>query len=163
MEKEQLSMQQAYTLMDASTFAYLVYDPVNNCIGTIGSVSGINEDNPYHSWQVIEADGKKFIYNVGAKKFVVTSANGIFSLTGTPTSIEMENGENGIIIGAQTNKQWALVSNERISAEQVIIDGIDEIPTDLQESSILYDLNGRQVQHPSKGIYIRNGKKVLLK
>ena len=26
-----------------------------------------------------------------------------------------------------------------------------------------YDLSGRKVKHPSKGIYIRNGKKVALK
>ncbi len=117
MAEEQLSMLQAYTLMDASTFAYSVYDPVNNCIGTIASVSGIDENNPNHSWQVIEADGSRYLYNVGAKKFVVVSANDSFALTDTPTSINMENGENGIIIGAQTTKQWALVNNERLSAE----------------------------------------------
>ena len=160
--EEQVSMQQAYTLMDANSFTYSVYDPVNNCIGNLSSV-GINEDNPNHSWQVIEANGNHYLYNVGAKKFVVASANGSFALSVTPTSINMENGDNGIIIGTQTTKQWALVTNERLSAEQAIIDGIDEIPTDLQGNSILYDLNGRQVQHPSKGIYIRNGKKVLVK
>ena len=47
--EEHVSMQQAYTLMDANTFTYSVYDPVNNCIGTL-SVNGIDENNPNHSW-----------------------------------------------------------------------------------------------------------------
>lgn len=147
--EEQLSMQQAYTLMDAGTFTYSVYDPVNDCIGTINSV-GIDENNPNHSWQVIEADGSHYLYNIGAKKFVVSSGNGSFSLSDTPTSIDMENGENGIIIGAQPAKQWALVTNERMNVEEAIIDGIDDISTSMQPGASYYDLNGRKLAEPQK-------------
>lgn len=149
--EEQLSTQQAYTMMNANTFEYSVYDPVNNCIGTISSV-GVDENNPNHNWQVINVNGSRCLYNIGAKKFV-KSANGSLVLSSAATPIEMENGDNGIIIGAQTSKQWALVNNERMNVEQAVINGIDEIPTDLQERNILYDLNGRRVQHPTKGIY----------
>ena len=166
-EEEQLSMQQAYTLMDAGTFAYSVYDPVNDCIGTINSV-GIDENNPNHSWQVIEADGGHYLYNVGAKKFVVSSGNGSFTLSDTPTSIDMENGDNGIIIGAQPAKQWALVTNERMSAEQAIIDGIDDISTVSQPNASYYDIQGRKLFAPQKGINIirhsdGTSRKVLIK
>ena len=166
MEEEQLSMQQAYTMMDAGTFAYSVYDPVNDCIGTISSV-GIDENNPNHSWQVIEADGSHYLYNVGAKKFVVASANG-YALSESPTPIEMSNGDNGIIIGSQSDKQWALVTNERMNAEQAIIDGIDDIPTSLQSGASYYDLQGRRIGNRNRGVNIirysdGTSRKVLLK
>lgn len=150
--EEQVSMQQAYTLMDTSTFAYTVYDPVNNCIGTINSVSGIDENNPNHSWQVIEADGEQYLYNVGAKKFVVSSSDGSFMLSSTPSSIEMENGSKGIIIGTQKSRQWALVSNDRLSAEQAIITGVS--PFGGTEKGAAYDLSGRKLDKPQKGINI---------
>ena len=171
--EEQVSMQQAYTLMDANTFAYSVYDPVNDCIGTISSV-GINEDNPNHSWQVIEAEGNRYLYNMGAKKFVVASANGTYTLTDEPTSINMADGDNGIIIGTQTSKQWALVSDESLSVEQAIIDGINEIKdfNDLRDLKDFKDSwftpDGKMLSKPQKGLnIIRNSdgaaRKVLLK
>ena len=80
----------------------------------------------------------------------------------------MENGDIGIIIGAQSSKQWALVSNERMNVEQAVITGIDKIPSDLQESNILHDLNGRKLTVQQKGInIIRNSdgatRKVIIK
>lgn len=145
---EQLSMQQAYTMMDANTFSYSVFDPVNNCIGTINSVSGIDENNPNHCWQVIEAEGSRYLYNVGAKKFVMASADGSYALSDVAASIDMENGEDGIIIGTQTARQWALVSNERMIVEQTVIDGIESLipdPSSVGEGSC-YDLQGRLIE-----------------
>ena len=140
--------------MDAGTFTYSVYDPVNDCIGTINSV-GIDENNPNHCWQVIDADGNRYLYNLGAKKFVVSSGNGSFSLSDTPTSIDMENGDNGIIIGAQPAKQWALVTNEHMNAEQAIIDDIKEIesftPALSNGEKDWYDLNGRKINSLPSG------------
>ena len=162
MAEEEVSMQQAYTLMDANTFAYSVYDPVNDCIGTINSVSGIDENNPNHSWQVIEADGKQYLYNVGAKKFVVSSANGSYTLSDEATPINMEDGENGIILGTQTAKQWALVSNERMSVEQAVITGVSPIG-ETEEGAAIYNLSGQRLQKMQKGINIVGGRKVLIK
>lgn len=152
MTEEQLNTQQVYTLMNANTFTYSVYDPVNDCINAISSV-GIDENNPNHNWQVIDFNGSRCLYNIGAKKFV-KSVNGSLVLSGFPIPIEMKNGDNGIIIGEQTSKQWALVNNESMNVEQAIITGIDEISTDLQNSNILYDLNGRKLSSPQKGINI---------
>ena len=148
--EEQVSMQQAYTLMDASTFAYSVYDPVNNCIGTL-SVNGIDENNPNHSWQVIEAEGNRYLYNMGAKKFVVASANGSYTLSDEPTSINMADGDNGIILGTQTAKQWALVNNEHLSVNQAVIDGISLTPALSEGEGEWYDLSGRQVNSLPSG------------
>ena len=159
--EEQVSEQQAYTLMDANTFAYSVYDPVNDCIGTL-SVNGIDENNPNHSWQVIEADGKQFLYNLGAKKFVVSSANGSYSLSDEATPINMEDGENGIIIGTQASKQWALVSNESMSVEQAIITGVSPL-RETEEGAAIYNLSGQRLNKMQRGINIVGGRKVLVK
>ena len=59
--------RQPVMLMDTRTFAYSVYDPVNGKIGSINQV-GIDENNFYHRWQMIEMDGNSFLYNIGAKK-----------------------------------------------------------------------------------------------
>lgn len=153
--EEQLSMQQAYTMMDANTFTYSVFDPVNDCIGTINSVSGIDENNPNHCWQVIEVEGSHYLYNVGAKKFVVVADDGSYALSDEATSIDMKDGEDGIVIGAQTARQWALVSNEHLSAEQAIIDGIESpLLTSPVGEGHVYDLSGRKIDKMQKGVNI---------
>ena len=165
--EEQVAMQQAYTLMDAETFTYSVYDPVNNCIGTIKSVSAIDENNPNHSWQIITDGSRQYLYNLGAKKFATNGADGRLVLTAEPTPIDMKNGDNGIVLGSQAARQWALVGNDRLSVEQDIITGIDEIANTQQGESISYDLQGRRIGKPQQGInIIRNAdgttKKVLI-
>ena len=41
--------------------------------------------------------------------------------------------------------------------------GIREVKVDNPNADVYYDLNGVRVDHPKKGIYIRNGKKVVVK
>lgn len=41
--------------------------------------------------------------------------------------------------------------------------GIGSIAGEPNTTSILYDLSGRRVSSPRKGIYIQNGKKYLMK
>ena len=46
----------------------------------------------------------------------------------------------------------------------IIVDaGIEDITTGKQSSSDYYDLQGRKVKSPTKGLYIKDGKKVLIK
>ncbi len=158
--EEEVSEQQAYTLMDANTFVYSVYDPVNDCIGTINSAGSINEDNPNHSWQMIEAGGAHYLYNIGAKKYVRRNGNG-YELTDTPTAIDVEDGENGLILGAQTDKQWALVSNESMSVNQAIITGVPSMEDGSKtEEGAIYNLAGQRLSKMQKGINIVGGKKI---
>ena len=108
---------------------------------------------------------------MGAKKFVASSANGSYTLTDEPTSINMADGDNGIIIGTQTSKQWALVSNESMSVEQAIIDGINEIKNEelrMKNEGEWYSLDGKKLNKPQKGINILRysdgtSKKLLVK
>lgn len=41
--------------------------------------------------------------------------------------------------------------------------GITCIKDDKVESVTYYDLNGRRIDHPAKGVYVKNGKKVVVK
>ena len=50
--------------------------------------------------------------------------------------------------------------------EEGTADGIDEVTTTTVETAtnaVYYDLQGRRVDHPVRGIYIVNGKKVIIK
>ena len=151
--ENQVSEQLVYTLMDARSFEYSVYDPINDCVGTLKSVAGINEDNPNHSWQIIEASGSKYLYNLGAKKYVYNGLKGL-ELSESPIPIEMKDGENGIIFGGQTEKQWALVTNESMNMDKAIITSIIPLLPIQNTNNLYFDLNGRKQYQPQKGINI---------
>ncbi len=151
LEEEQLSVKQAYALMETGTFAYSVYDPVNECISTL---SRIDENNPNHCWQVIDVEGQHYLYNLGAKKFVATSDSNL-SLTDNAKPIGMDNGMDGIIIDERQERQWAFVKNEHMNTEGNIADAVELIEAAVvskQESC--YDLQGRQHDKQQKGINI---------
>ena len=60
-----------------------------------------------------------------------------------------------------TGVQNATISNELlIKAEGAT--GIDAIRRETENGKV-YDLNGRQVKNPRKGLYIINGRKVIVK
>ena len=160
--ENQVSEQLVYTLMDANTFEYSVYDPVNDCIGTIRSVAGINEDNPNHNWQVMKYGQEQYLYNIGAKKYAIKGKRGL-ELSNIPTPIEMRNGESGIIFGGQKFQQWALVANESMNNDKAIITGITPLLPKQDTNNLYYDLSGRQLSAPQKGLNVVNGRKVLIK
>ncbi|MBQ2123519.1 MAG: hypothetical protein II200_05985, partial [Bacteroidaceae bacterium] len=41
--------------------------------------------------------------------------------------------------------------------------GIDDITSNVHQQSEIFDLHGRRVNNPGKGLYIVNGKKVMIK
>lgn len=45
----------------------------------------------------------------------------------------------------------------------LVDDGIEDITTGKQSSNAFYDLQGRKVKSPTKGLFIKDGKKVLIK
>ena len=50
-----------------------------------------------------------------------------------------------------------------VTVESKVVDGIDNSEIINHKSEIIYDLTGRRVTHPTKGIYIVGGKKVVIK
>lgn len=53
--------------------------------------------------------------------------------------------------------------NVRMWFEDEEATGIDEINTNRPDSDTIYDMQGRRVKNPSKGMYIVNGKKMIIK
>lgn len=105
-KQEQLSTRQTYLLMDANTFAYTVYDSASDDLATVNSISSTNNNDPNHCWQMIEADGKHLLYNIGAKRYLKKAGND-FALTDNPEPIDVEDYDNGIALGGQLSRQWA--------------------------------------------------------
>ena len=67
------------------------------------------------------------------------------------------------------NKCYLAVSSSapavlKIVTEEEYVTGIEEVAApDKKGEKVIYDLQGRRVQAPSKGLYIVNGKKVVIK
>ena len=155
-----------YTLMDVKTFNYATYDAENKNVKMVAA-SEVNEKDPNHCWQTVEVSGLKFLYNIGGKKFAVPTTEGsAFRLSENVGSISMENGDDGIILGGNSNWQWALVIDENMDAdmslEETVVTGVEEINVDSNNAGPIYDLNGRRITNPTKGIYIRDRKKVVM-
>ena len=81
----------------------------------------------------------------------------VYSMTNTAFGVNGDNLFNIFINGGQR----ATISNELlIKAGNTT--GIDAIRKEAEDGKV-YDLNGRQVNSPRKGVYIINGRKVLVK
>ena len=67
------------------------------------------------------------------------------------------------VTGTAAN-QWVVFDNFRLTYYGPKTVGISELTSDKsQNAKAIYNLNGQKVQHMTKGLYIRDGKKVLVK
>lgn len=97
-----------------------------------------------------------------ANKHLFGTANHEFTLNSTPASITqfgkaMDKPLTDINYDATTGKTTFHFCG---GGESV---GVDELTIHNSRFTIIYDLLGRRVENPSKGIYIVNGKKVVIK
>lgn len=97
-----------------------------------------------------------------ANKHLFGTANHEFTLTSTPASrtqfgVAMDKPLTDIRYDAE---EGVTTFHFRGGGEKV---EIDEITIDSSLSAIYYDLQGRPVTHPTKGVYIVNGKKIVFK
>ena len=95
-----------------------------------------------------------------ADKHLFGTANHEFTLTSSPASITqfgamMDKPLTDIRYNAQTKKTSFHFCGGNTT------DGWDEQISDDNEESAIYDLQGRPVKHPTRGLYIQNGKKYL--
>ena len=150
---------QSYTLMDAQRFSYLVYDPVNNGISTIAS-SGVDENNPNHSWQTLVVEGERYLYNIGAHKFAVPSADGKgLTLSSKVTGLSITDGKDGLLFNNQADRQWAMVVNTNMMVDQNVEAGIVTAISSMKASpnevtSVCYSLDGRRQNASYRGLNI---------
>ena len=101
-----------------------------------------------------------------ANKHLFGTVNHEFTLSSTPASttqfgVSMDKPLTEINYNAETGKTSFLFCGGNITDG---VDGcVDYSDITIQHSELIYDLQGRIVENPSKGIYIRDGKKVVIK
>ena len=61
----------------------------------------------------------------------------------------------------RSTEGWKELGIKPLSSKRV--NGIEDITTGKQSSSDIFDLQGRKVKNPTKGLYIKDGKKILVK
>ena len=166
-----LTNSKAYTMKSATEGAYLFYDSVNDCVGTLNETA-LDDTEANNTWMSVEIDGKHYVYNLGAKKFLVSDKNASktgYSLSDTPVSIDVEDGNDAIVFGK--GKEFYMVINEKLNVDEgletliMTSTGIKETSVDSNMPTVIYNLNGQRINrsHVLNGVYIKNGKKVIIK
>lgn len=158
-EVSKVKASEVYTLMNSRTMSYLVYDATNQKVTEVKSAANIDESNLNHNWMSFEKEGKKYVYNIGAKKYLQSTAGG-FVLGDNPVAISLSNGEEGVRMGQDYN-EWSFVKNQYLQASEGITPVISVKAQDT--SSLRYTLDGRRVTGNEKGLVIIGGRKVLKK
>ncbi len=174
MDTESISNARAFTIRDIESDSYLCYDKVNGTIGTIG-VEGLDESEPNDSWMVTTVEGKQYVYNLGAKKYLVNisananarraaSTQNAFTLTDIPTPISISNGDSGIKVG---DSEFYFVINDNLNEEKNLENKIEEatgiavVASDMNEDTPAFSIDDRKATGDKSGIIIKNGKKYI--
>lgn len=122
-----------------------VYAPVEvtGLVGTFVSIKAPKGDTFY-----VLSNNK--LYNVDAADYVTVGANRAYiDLNAVPTTS-----------GARGSVFLTLEGYDPTGIGEI---RTDNTPIDNPASDVIYDLYGRRVSHPRRGIYVVNGKKILFK
>lgn len=98
-------------------------------------------------------DNVKAVYSSGETPAVVADSTVFENVYDTATLY--------VPVGAKAAYEAADYWKDFFNIVELDFTGIDNIETDIITPNTFYDLNGRVVNQPTKGIYICNGKKVL--
>ena len=151
MKTNDLSPSRAYRLMDTHTFGYAVYDGTNDEVKIEKAFYSIDEQDLNNCWQIITQAGKRYLYNLGAKKYATISADGRIMLTANKTAIEVKEGDGGIILGEDTNHQWGFV---KIDSPLDVTGIIPQTSITEKTANSYYSLDGQCTHSPRKGMNI---------
>lgn len=166
-ETNEVTPSRAFTLMDAQTFSYLVYDDVNQELCNKDGHYQIDESNPSTSWQIVNKDNKQFLYNIGARKYASLKDDGSLKLSDTPVPLNMQNGDKGIVFGNHQDKQWNFVLNQNVEPDHSTT-GLNFVESEDNGVYSIYSLGGNRIAQSKKGVNIirmKNGtiKKIIVK
>ena len=112
-----------------------------------------------------EVYGEGVTSNSNYKEVTIPVSKGLVIISGyDPTDTEVETAtkaavEESDIYNPSVKRQYLRISKLSFEGESSSV----SLNPKEEESFVIYDLNGRRVHNPSKGIYIINGKKVLVK
>ena len=149
----ELNASKAYTLMKKKNFGYAIYDGTNDKIITDKPRQSIDESAANSNWQIVELEGsKRCLYSIGARKYVTLSTDNHFSLTSVPTPIEISDTGEGMMIG-QGEDSWLFVVNDKMQPVDNVT-GIENILDSRTTSVQYFDLDGRSIKQPQRGLNI---------
>ena len=164
-----LTNSKAYMLKSSNEGSYLFYDSVNDCVATLNETA-LDDTEENNTWMTVEVAGKHYVYNLGAKKFLVadkTNAKTGYRLSDVPVSIDIEDGKDAIVFGK--SKEFYMVINDKLNVDEnlesqiIATTGIKGISVEANKPTVTYNVNGQVVPNNTKGLHIRNGKKVVIK
>ena len=164
-----LTNSKAYMLKSSNEGSYLFYDSVNDCVAALNETA-LDDTEENVTWMTTEVDGKHYVYNLGAKKFLVadkTNAKTGYRLSDVPVSIDIEDGKDAIVFGK--SKEFYMVVNDKLNVDEglesqiIATTGIKGISVDANQPTVTYSVNGQVVPNDTKGLHIKNGKKVIVK
>jgi len=97
-------------------------------------------------------------------------SNGLYDNSVTVTTTTLATFKLGLRCAAVSANYWTCFDNFRLcfygsltSDEVTPVQAVEADARPAASSAVLFDLQGRHVTHPRRGIYIRNGKKIILK
>ena len=164
-----LTNSKAYMMKSAKEGAYLFYDSVTDCVGELNE-NALDDTEENNTWMTVEVDGKHYVYNLGAKKFLVadkTNAKTGYRLSDVHASIDIEDGKDAIVFGK--SKEFYMVVNDKLNVDEglesqiIATTGIKGVSVEANKQTVNYNVNGQIVPDNIKGLHIRNGKKVVVK
>ena len=142
---------------------------MNDCVGELNE-NALDDTEENNTWMTVEVDGKHYVYNLGAKKFLVAdnaNAKTGYRLSDVPASIDIEDGKDAIVFGK--SKEFYMVINDKLNVDEglesqiIATTGIKGISVDANQPTVTYSVNGQVVPNDTKGLHIKNGKKVVIK
>ena len=160
-----MTNSKAYMMKSATEGSYLFYDSVNDCVGELNETA-LDDTEKNNTWMSVEVDGKHYVYNLGAKKFLVSDkTNTGYSLSDTPVSIDIEDGKDAIVFGK--SKEFYMVINDKLNVVEGLesqitsTTGIKSPSAEANQPTVIYNVNGQIAPDNAKGLYIKNGKKYV--
>ena len=183
----ELSADKVYNLRSAR--AFLLYSNSESVANAICSSTGKKVGSVEYSltdfnlqFRIELKDGNYYLYSIGAQKYV--GANGNYEdaantilkienvggsypwklILGTNGMNSQDGGQNdhGIVVNSWTTTD-AGNCYQIIEAGEKTESGVENIITFQPEADVIYDLQGRRVYYPVKGVYIKANKKVVLR
>lgn len=164
-----LTNSKAYMLKSSNEGSYLFYDSVNDCVAALNETA-LDDTEENITWMTVKVDGKNYVYNLGAKKFLVadkTNAKTGYRLSDVPASIDIEDGKDAIVFGK--SKEFYMVINDKLNVDEnlesqiIATTGIKGISVEANQPTVTYNVNGQIVPDNIKGLRIKNGKKMVVK
>lgn len=143
--------------------------------GVLIKVNGATKNDPYNFDIATEANEQTSLFAGTIAKTLITPVDGT-------TCYVLANGENGVGLYKATlnqsngtafcnnaNKVYLPVPTPVEQSARALsfrfggATSIEEAIDNSQQTTVIYDLQGRRVENPTKGMYIVNGKKVIVK